>query len=206
MALGASPRLAGQEKVSAKPVLSTITSTDGVLQVRYPQFLIRCEHLDAENPDVWTPESGCVASIPVCDSSGHSGNVLSCLGYPLTEFQGSELQAAAFSVSRLDSFATAKECLGNWANKNTIGVHAGSIHGMTFQAAKAVETEASHVADHYIYRTFHKAACYELDVNIAVALDSAFAAEDAPRKLTHAEREKIKAELTRALDGFRFLK
>lgn len=201
----ASP-LMGQKGGAARPELKSFTSSDAVFQVRYPQYLVRCEHLDAENPDVWEPESGCAASIPVCDSSGHSGNVLACLAYPIKEFQGSELQAAAFSASRLENFGTASECMQRWASRDTVDAHAEEIHGLNFQVAKVVETEASHVGDHRIYRTFHGGVCYELDVNITIALDSAFAAEDAPRKLTAAEREKIKAGLARALEGFRFLK
>jgi hypothetical protein len=201
-----SPQLAGQKRAARRTELTTFTGPDAVWQVRYPRYLVRCEHLDAENPDVWEPESGCVASIPVCDSSGHSGNVLACLAYPVAGFQGSELQAAAFSVSRLDNLSTASECVHRWASPSTTDVHTEPIGGVKFQAAKAIETEASHAADHYIYRTFHKGVCYELDVNITVALDSAFAAEDKPRKLSEPEREHIKTGLTQALDGFRFLK
>jgi len=201
----ASPRAAGQKRVDPRPALTSFTSADAVFRVRYPKYLLRCEHLDAENPDVWSPESGCAASIPVCDNSGHSGNVLACLAYPIAAFQGSELQAAAFSVSRLDNFG-ASECGQKWASRDTSGVHVERIGGMKFQAAKAIETETSHAAEHSIYRVFHQGACYELDVNLSMALASAFAAEDAPRKLTSTEREKIKAGLTRALEGFRFQK
>jgi hypothetical protein len=202
----AGSQVAAHKPAAARSELRAVTSADAVLQVSYPKYLVRCQHLDAENPDVWEPENACAASIPVCDSSGHSGNVLVCLGYPVSDFQGSELQAAALSVNRLDNLGTASECRQRWARPNTTDVHSESIHGLKFEVAKAVETEASHVADHYMYRTFHKAACYELDVNISIALDSAFAAEDAPRKLTEPEREKIKAGLMEALRGFRFLK
>jgi hypothetical protein len=202
----ASSQVADHKPAAARSQLRTVDSADAVLQVSYPQYLVRCEHLDAENPDVWEPENACAASIPVCDSTGHSGNVLVCLGYPVSGFEGSELQAAAFSVSRLDNLGTASDCRQRWARPDTTDVHAESIHGVRFEAAKAVEKEASHVADHSMYRTFHKAACYELDVNISIALDSAFAAEDVPRKLSEAEREKIKAGLMEALRGFRFLK
>src|SRR6266849_3900311 len=78
----ASPLLGAQERAGPRAEMTTLTDPGAVWQVRYPQYLVRCEHLDAENPDVWEPESGCAASIPVCDSSGHSGNVLACLAYP----------------------------------------------------------------------------------------------------------------------------
>lgn len=177
-----------------------------MFQVHYPQQLVRCEHLDAENPDVWSPENVCIATIPVCDSSGHAGNVLACLAYPTSAFHGSELQAGAFSISRLDSFRTPNECNHKWTNADTSNVHEERIAGTKMQAAEVVETQGSYVARRTVYRTFHRGACYELDVNIAIALDSAFAAEDAPRKLTSAERGEIKDMLILALKGFRFLK
>jgi hypothetical protein len=167
---------------------------------------VRCEHLDAENPDVWSPQEMCVASIPVCDSSGHAGNVLACLAYPTGEFHGSELQAAAFAVNDLDSFRTEKDCMQKRASGTVSDAHTERIRGVKFQAGKIVETQGSYVAEHLIYRAFHKNVCYELDVNISTALDTAFAAEDKPRKLTPAERDKIKASLMQAMKGFAFVK
>ncbi|HEY6766479.1 MAG TPA: hypothetical protein VI386_17105, partial [Candidatus Sulfotelmatobacter sp.] len=82
---------------AARSESKTLTSADGLFQIKY-SALITCEHRDGENPDVWSPEAACVASIPVCDGSEHSGDVLACLAYPRAEFQGSELQAAAFAV------------------------------------------------------------------------------------------------------------
>lgn len=196
---------AGQSRGSAQ-FDSSLTAADGSFHIKYPQFLALCQDLDGENPDVWSPQNTCAAAIPVCDSSGHAGNVLACLAYPKTEFRGSELQGAAFAVSRLDIFPTAKECLQRWPSRDTSDIHEERIGGMRLQSARVVETQGSYVAEHLIYRAFHKNACYELDVNISIALDSAFAAEDAPRKLTTGEREKIKAGLVQALEGFRFLK
>jgi hypothetical protein len=201
----ANAQTAGKKNATTSE-LAMLTSHDGDFQVKYPQNLIRCERLDAENPDIWRPEHGCAAPIAVCDNSGHSGEVGACLAYPLDDFHGSELQAAALSVSRLDGFSSATECAKRWASRDTQEVHSEKIGALTFQTAKVLETEASHVADRSIYRTFHDATCYELDVNLSIALASAFAAEDVPRKLTDAERDKIKASLTQALQGFRFLK
>jgi hypothetical protein len=182
------------------------SSPRAAFQIEYPQNLVRCEHLDAENPDVWSPEAACAASIPVCDSSGHAGNVLACLAYPASEFPRSELQAAAFAVSRVDSFRLENDCLQRWGSPNASDLQAEQIRGVKFQAARVEESQGNYIAQHFVYRTFHKDACYELDVNISTALDNAFAAEDKPRKLTSAEREKIKGALTQALQGFRFQK
>lgn len=202
-AVAAEVVLAGQSK---DPKLRTWTSAGAAFQIEYPQNLVRCEHLDAENPDVWSPEPACAASIPVCDSSGHAGNVLACLAYPAKEFHGSDLQAAAFAVSRIDSLHTASDCLQRWGSPNTSAIHEEQIQRVKFQTATIKEAQGNYVAEHLVYRTFHKDACYELDVNISTALDAAFAAEDKPRKLTAAERLKIKAALTQALEGFRFQK
>ena len=195
---------AAQSHAEAKPEFETLTSSDRTFQVRYPKSLVTCTRRDGENPDVWSPQD-CAADLPVCDNSGRAGNVVLCLAYPASAFQGSELQAAAFAASTLDNF-TERECTQKWPRSNTSGVHSEQIAGLKFQVAKAVETAASHSVDQHIYRIVHDGACYELDVNLSVALDSAFAAEDAPKKLTAAEREKIKRTLTRALEGFRFRK
>jgi hypothetical protein len=187
-----------------QPEFSSVTSPDRVVQVRYPASLLVCKNLDGENPDAWSPEA-CAAEIPVCDSSGHSGNVLVCVAYPASDFHGSELQAAAFAVNRIDNLS-AKECTQKWPRTDTKEIGQQEIGGLKFQAAKAEESARSHVADQHIYRIYHKGACYEFDINIVMALDTAFAAEDAPRKLTPAEHSQIKSTLEQALAGFRFLK
>lgn len=184
---------------------TSITSSDRVFRVRYPKSLLVCAHRDGENPDVWSPEA-CAADIPVCDNSGHAGNVILCLAYPTDALKGSELQAAAFSVSSIGNYSNSKECLEKWPRSNTSDVHSEEIGGLKFQAARATETGNNHVAEQHIYRIYHGAACYELDINLTTALDTAFAAEDAPRKLSREERHTIEGTLMKALAGFRFLK
>lgn len=184
---------------------TSLTSSDSVFRVRYPKSLLVCSHRDGENPDEWSPQD-CAADIPVCDNSGHAGNVILCLAAPTAEFQGSELQAAAFSVSRIDNLTGAKECLQKWPRADTSDIHSEAIGGLRFQAAKANETGNNRIAEQHIYRIFHKTACYELDVNLTVALDTAFASEDKPRKLSPAERHMIEGTLMKAVSGFRFLK
>jgi hypothetical protein len=182
-----------------------VESPDHRFEVRYPKSLLVCTHLDGENPDVWS-HAACMAEIPVCDSSGHAGDVLACLAYPVGELARTGLQAAAFAVSRIDNLRSAGECTSKWARSDTTDVHGERIARMQFEVGRVTQTESSHASEQNIYRIFHGGACYELDVNLTVALDSAFAAEDVPRKLTAAEREKIKSTLRQALEGFRFLK
>lgn len=181
------------------------TDAGKTIRTEYPRSLVRCEHKDGENPDVWSPEKDCASGIPVCDSSGHAGNVLACLAYPAEQLQGkrSELQAAAFSVSRIDSLHSEQECL-RMADAST--AHAERIGGTRMEVANSVETETGHKAERSIYRVFHKSSCYELDITFSLALDAAFAVEDAPRKLTADERRKINDDLTVPLSKFRFLK
>jgi hypothetical protein len=167
--------------------------------------LVVCSHRDGENPDVWSPEE-CMADIPVCDNSGHSGEVIVCLAYPAGEFKKSELQAAAFAVSRMNNVRTASDCTKKWPRSNTSEIHSEQVAGLTFQAAVATESGNNHTVLANLYRIFHGGNCYELDVNIAMAQETAFAAEDAPRKLTPSERETAKNALMQALAGFRFLK
>lgn len=183
----------------------TAVSGDQVVKVRYPSSLMVCSHKDGENPDVWAPEE-CVADIPVCDNSGHAGEVMLCLAYPSKEFQKTNLQAAAFAVSRLGNLQSARDCSQKWARSNTTEIHGERIGGLEFQAAHALQTESSHASDQNVYRIFHKGTCYELDINVTTALDSAFAAEDVPRKLTVDEQRRVKESLMQALSGFRFLK
>jgi len=196
--------VSGQNRSTAHSKFASLTDPDKVFEIRHSKSLLVCSHRDGENPDVWSPDS-CIADIPVCDNSGHAGNVLACLAYPVDKFKGSELQAAAFSVSRIESLS-ADECVKKWARSDTANIHSEEIHGLKFQVGHAVETGNSHAADESIYRVFHKGACYELDMTLAIAQDSAFAAEDVPRKLTAAERDQIRGVLMQALDGFRFLK
>lgn len=195
----------GQAHTKVTFEFERLVGPDRIFEVRYPKSLRLCTHLDGENPDVWS-HADCRAEIPVCDNSGHAGDVLGCVAYPAEEFKKTELQAAAFAVSRIDNLRSANDCAQKWPRRDTTDIHGEQIAGLKFQAARAVQTESSHVSEQTIYRIFHGGACYELDVNVTTALDSAFAAEDVPRKLTADERGKIKSTLRRALEGFRFLK
>ncbi len=190
--------------LAQKAEMSAIDSKDGVFQVHYPKSLLVCSHLDGENPDVWSPKE-CMAEVPVCDNAGHAGDVLMCLAYPASEFGTTNLQAAAFAVSRLSNL-NAQECVRKWARSNTTDSHEEKIGGLSLRAAKSEETTSSNLAGQSAYRIFHRGACYELDVNLVTATDAAFAAEDAPRKLTPAEHDEIVESLRRALAGFKFLK
>ena len=184
--------------------VSTLISADGIFRIRYPRMLLVCGHEDGENPDVWSPK-GCSAELAVCDNSEHAGSVLACLAYPADALRGSEVEAAAFSVSRIENF-NARDCVSKWASNATRDIHRESIAGLRFQAASAQERVNSRISEQSIYRIFHNGACYELDSNLTIALDSAFAVEDAPRKLSPEEMETIRHNLQLAVSGFRFLK
>ena len=183
---------------------SVFTSADHQFQIRYPSKLKVCSHRDGENPDIWSPDE-CMSEIPVCDSSGHAGNVLMCLAYPGGELRGSEFTAAAFAVSRIENLG-AKECSEKWPRSETSDIHREEIGNLKVAAAKARESTGAHIEEQNIYRVYHQKACYELDVNLTTALSSAFAPEDAPRKLSPTERRDINEMLMQALAGFRFLK
>lgn len=176
-----------------------------IFRVRYPRSLIPCSHLDGENPDVWSPQE-CISEIPVCDNSGHEGNVLLCLAYPIKELPHTELQAAAFAVSRIDNLRTAHDCDTKFPRANTKYLPEEKIAGTRFDVAEAEESGSGHVNRENLYRAFHADACYEIDITLDFALDSAFAAEDAPRKLTPAQQQEVKSTLGLALQGFRFTK
>ncbi len=195
---------AASSSLAQKAEMSAIDSKDGVFQVHYPKSLLVCSHLDGENPDVWSPKE-CMAQIPVCDNAGHAGDVLMCLADPASEFGTTNLQAAAFAVSRLSNL-NAQECVRKWARSNATNIHEEKIGALSLRAAKSEEATSSNLADQSAYRIFHRGACYELDVNLVIATDGAFAAEDAPRKLTTAEHAEIIESLNRALAGFKFLK
>lgn len=198
-------RAPAQTHQNASKEREIIMSPERLFQVRYPKLLLVCTHRDGENPDVWSPQE-CIADIPVCDNSGHAGEVMICLAYPAGEFEKSELQAAAFAVSRIGNIHTAGECTKKWPRSDTAEIHSERLAGLTFQAAVATESGNGHTVRANLYRIFHQGACYELDVNIAIEQETAFAAEDAPRSLTAAERERVEKTLMQALEGFRFLK
>src|SRR5215472_13243010 len=77
---------------------SPYTSPDGSFSFQYPCGFVFC-HRDAKQPELWLPTESCAAVIPVCyASTGKPNDVLACVAYPKETVDGTNLDAAAFSV------------------------------------------------------------------------------------------------------------
>jgi hypothetical protein len=194
--------LAGQEESPRKDRKTRFTSTDGTFYFEYPTSFARCGR-NPNQPDRWGPDESCEAFIPVCsDYSGQSDGTVTCIAYPAERMKGTHFQAAAFSVSELKA-ATTAECLRVGEPPPHVGsVHKETVNGVTFTVTETDGVETGNLMDGYVYRSFHREKCYELDIRIAYS--NHVYADPGTRK--NFDVEVVHHPLKQVLDTFKFVK
>jgi len=99
-----------QQRAARKESNVRFISPDGMFAFEYPKSLIRCE-TDPKQADRWTPARSCEAVIPVCAYASLTKDAtVVCIAYRAETLIGTNFEAAAFSVNKLDE-TTADECL-----------------------------------------------------------------------------------------------
>jgi hypothetical protein len=82
--------------------------------------------------------------------------------------KGTNFQAAAFSVSELKAGTTQAECLKAEEPPPHVGrARRETVNGVTFTVIEIDGVATGNLIDDYVYRSFHRDKCYELDVRIA---------------------------------------
>jgi hypothetical protein len=178
------------------------TSTDGAFHFEYPDSLVRCGR-NPTQPDRWGPDESCEAITPVCsDFSGQSDGTATCIAYPAAEMKGTNFQAAAFSVSEIKGATTEAECLKVEEPPPHVGsVRKETVNGVTFTVIETDGVATGNLIDGYVYRSFHRNTCYELDVRIAFS-NPAYAD---PGTMKNFDLEMVHHRLKRVLDTFKFV-
>ncbi len=189
-----------QQPASHKEVSVHFTSPDGTFAFEYPKSLIKCER-DSKQADWWIPARSCEAYTPVCtDAASTEDATVVCIAYPAETIIGTNFQAAAFSVSRLDAI-TAEECL-RVTEPHPATSHKEKVNGVTFDVFYVGGAAAGNLLDADSYRNFHQNRCYELDLRIAFANIGNFD----PGTVKEFDGEAVHRSLKSVLDTFEFLK
>jgi hypothetical protein len=116
--------------------------------------------------------------------------------------KGTNFQAAAFSVSELKA-ATSAECMRVEEPPPHVGsVRNETVNGVTFTVIETDGVATGNLIDGYVYRSFHRAKCYELDVRIAFSNP----ADADPGTMKNFDVEVIHHRLKKVLDTFKFVK
>ena len=181
----------------------SFTSADGAFHFEYPASLVRCGR-NPNQADRWGPDESCEAFIPVCsDFSGQSGGTVTCIAYPAEGMKGTNFQAAAFSVSELRAATTQAECLKvEEPPPHVGGARKETVNGATFTVIETDGVATGNLIDGYVYRSFHREKCYELDVRIAFS-NPAYAH---PGMMKNFDLKAVHHDLKRVLDTFKFVK
>jgi hypothetical protein len=181
----------------------SFTSPDGTFHFEYSDSLVSCRR-DSNRPDSWVPDESCEGYIPVCSNfSCDSTGTVACIGYPGNEMKGTTFQAAAFSVSELKEATTESECLKVEEPPPQVGnARDETVNGTRFKVTETDGVAAGNFVDGYVYRTFHKGKCYELDIRIA----SSNAANYDPGTVKTFDSERVERTLRTVLASFKFLR
>jgi hypothetical protein len=178
----------------------TFKSPDGGFRFNYGDDVILCKKTSPESN--WEPES-CESFIPPCEDSDPSRHTMACLAYPRKQYENTNFEAATFVVGSIETAKTQEECLSNLPQPERPGPSSRTINGIRFKASHTDGVATGHVADTYIYRTFHGKTCYELDLRMSW---SNLPSETPPRSISAKEKARIEMKLREALNSFRFLK
>jgi hypothetical protein len=178
------------------------TSTEGAFHFEYPTPLVRCGRNPIQ-PDRWGPDESCEGFTPVCsDFSGQSNGTLTCIAYPAAEMKGTNFDAAAFSVSEIKAATTEAECLKVEEPPPHVGsVRKETVNGVIFTVIETDGVASGNLLDGYVYRSFHRNKCYELDVRIAFSNP----ANADPGTMKNFDLEMVHHRLKQVLDTFKFV-
>jgi len=183
----------------SKPGEVRFTSPDRSFTFKYPDSLVRCRR-DPKEPEYWMPKS-CSDYIPVCSNSSgpeKPANTIACVAYPADTMKGTNFEAAAFSVNRLNA-NDGRAC------RNVAGAigrtRAQKINGVTFTVANTDGVGLGHRMTGVAYRSFHRNTCYELDIRIASTNAAGF--EGTVREFSY---DPVYRSLESVLKTFQFLR
>src|SRR6266568_6317309 len=177
-------------------------SPDGTFHFEYSASLVRCSR-NPNQPDRWGPDESCEAFTPVCsDFSGQSDGTVTCIAYPAEGMKGTNFQAAAFSVSEIRGATTQAECLKMEEPPPHVGgARKETVNGVTFTVMETDGVATGNLIDGYVYRSFHRNKCYELDVRIAFS-NPAYADLGTMKNF---DLEMVHRRLKQVLDTFKFV-
>jgi hypothetical protein len=178
------------------PVLDFYASTDGNFRFVYP------DNFDLLVGDgILKRTQGRHVGVPVCDTR----TALACVIYPAERFQGTNFEAAAFSVNRLASISTAGDCMEysdrtTTPNAERISVTSVSIGGYPYRYASTATTVTGHSQSVQRFRVFQNESCYEL--RVAVSLSDT--PPNSENKFKSTDADAVNNSLKRILSTFAF--
>lgn len=189
-----------QSKVAQKSVDVRFVSPDGAFAFSYPSSLIKCEK-DPKQENLWIPARSCGGYVPVCaDAFLDQDATVVCIAYPAETLNGTNFQAAAFSVSQLH-VTTADECL-QVTEPHPATSRKEKVNGETFEVFDVGGVALGNVSDADAYRTFHQNRCYELGVRVAFSNIANFD----PGTVKEFDGKAVDRALKSMLNTFKFLK
>lgn len=178
------------------PSLETFTSPDGNFQFVYPESY---ELLVGER--LLKTTQGTQSALPVCDFS----TAVACVIYPIGSERETKLEAAGFSVDTVAGATNEPDCLAykdEKARSRTLDLSQTSIsiRSRNFRHASGTKKIPGHVQSADVYRTFVKQKCYEFQIEVSVAEDSAHQKASVPNSAgdatANAARESLKLILS----------
>ena len=194
------PIVSDRQQRAARKESHRFISPDGMFAFEYPNSLIKCER-DPKQSGQWIPTRSCEAYMPVCtDAASTEGATLVCIAYPAEKFSGTNFEAAAFSVNRLDAI-TAEGCL-QVAEPRPATPHKEKVNGVTFDVFDVGGVGLGNWLAADAYRSFHQNRCYELDLRVAFTNIANFD----PGTVKEFDSEAVNRSLRSVLNTFRFLK
>ena len=178
------------------------TSPDGAFHFDYPASLVRCERNPSQS-DRWGPDESCEAFTPVCsDFFGQSDGTVTCIAYPAAGMKGTNFQAAAFSVSEIKAATAQAECLKVEEPPPHVGsARKETVNGVIFTVIETDGVATGNLSDGYVYRSFHRNKCYELELRIAFS-NPAYADLGTMKNF---DLEMVHHRLKQVLDTFKFV-
>jgi hypothetical protein len=117
--------------------------------------------------------------------------------------EGTNFQAAAFSVNELKGIVAESECMKvNEATPHVGKTNNETVNGVLFEVIETDGVGLGNFIQGYVYRNFHNGKCYELDIRIA----SSNIANYDPGTVKSFDSETVRRTFRAALASFRFLR
>jgi hypothetical protein len=155
--------------------------------VDYPQTM----SFYSGHPDLQKDQ---LSFIPICDDT-----TVACFQYNGTEYKGTNLEGAGFSVNVLRETRNLQDCAK--IDTGSFPIKTETIHGTPFHYGETGEVATGHSTGGPTYRAFHEGVCFEITAWIAATNLGVFD----PGTVKGFDSTKLNKLLDRMVHTFRFV-
>jgi hypothetical protein len=149
--------------------------------------------------------------IPLCGVATYASVVAACVIYRSEQYEGTNFSGASFQIGYIAASHTAEACRSlhtTPGNRPDFYIKPQQptkfINGVKFVHGVFGGAAMGHYSDMDFYRAFHNGVCWELSVLLTTTEFASYEPGDI-REFTPADDQRVKGDLNKIVNSFKFL-